>query len=79
MNEPAWQTRVPTAGKAALRFLAGLGTLSVLPEMAWGHAIVQRYELPVPLWYYLAGAGLVVALTFVLLATLRKEAVPAPP
>lgn len=79
MNEPAWQTRFRTAGKAAFAFFAGLGTLSVLPGEAWAHAIVQRYDLPVPLWYYLAGAGLVVALTFVLLATLRREAPPAPP
>ncbi len=79
MNEPAWETRSRPSGKAAGAFLAGLVTLSALPEEAWAHAIVQRYDLPVPLWYYLAGAGLVVALTFVLLVTLRKEAAPAPP
>ncbi len=80
MNEPMrQQTRIPTVGKAAWALLAGLGTLSMSPEGAWAHAIVQRYDLPVPLWYYLAGAGLVVALTFVLLVTLRKEAAPAPP
>ena len=76
MNEPALQKRL---GKAACAFLAGLGTLSLRPEGAWAHAIVQRYDLPVPLWYYLAGAGVVVALTFVLLVTLRGKAAPAPP
>ena len=65
--------------RAALAFLPGLGILSLLPDAAWGHAIVQRYDLPVPLWYYLAGAGLVVALTFVVLAVFRKDAAPAPP
>ena len=62
--------------------LAALGALTTLPALAgpaWGHANVQRYALPVPLWYYLAGAGLVVVLTFVLLATFRKDAAPAPP
>ncbi len=79
MSEPARQTRVSTAGKAACAFLAGVGTLPVLPDAASAHAIVQRYDLPVPLWYYLAGAGLVVGLTFVLLVTLRKDTAPAPP
>ena len=41
--------------------------------------MVQRYDLPVPLWYYLTGAGLVVALTFVVLVTFRKDGAPAPP
>ena len=70
---------VPQAGRAALAFLPGMGILSVLPDVAWGHAMVQRYDLPVPLWYYLAGAGLVVALTFVVLVAFRKDAGPAPP
>lgn len=66
-----------TAG--ALAALGAFATLPALAGPAWGHAIVQRYALPVPLWYYLAGAGLVVALTFVVLAAFRKNAVPAPP
>lgn len=59
--------------------LAGLGLLAALPDTAWAHAMVQRYDLPVPLWYYLTGAGLVVALTFVVLAAFRRDATPAPP
>ena len=70
---------VPQAGRAGLAFLTGLGILSVLPDAARAHAMVQRYDLPVPLWYYLAGAGLVVALTFVVLVAFRKDAGPAPP
>ena len=70
---------VSQAGRAGLAFFMGLGILSVLPDAAWGHAMVQRYDLPVPLWYYLAGAGLVVALTFVVLAAFHKDAAPAPP
>ena len=70
---------VSQAGRAAGAYLPSLGILSLLPDAAWGHAMVQRYDLPVPLWYYLAGAGLVVALTFVVLAAFRKDAAPAPP
>ena len=46
-----------TAGAVAAP--GALATLPALAGPAWGHAIVQRYALPVPLWYYLAGAGLV--------------------
>ncbi len=63
-------------GRAAL---FGPGVLCLLPDPAWAHAVVQRYALPVPLWYYLIGAGLVVALTFVVLMAFRKEGTPAPP
>ena len=34
---------VPQAGRAGLAFLTGLGILSLLPDVAWGHAMVQRY------------------------------------
>ena len=37
------------------------------------HAFVQRYDLPVPFWYYLVGAGVVVGFTFVMLAALRTN------
>jgi len=67
------------AAKTARAAVSGLGLLPLLPDAAWAHAVVQRYELPVPLWYYLTGAGLVVALTFVVLMAFRGEAAPAPP
>ena len=35
-----------------------------VPDASWAHAFGQRYDLPLPLGYYLAGAGLTVALTF---------------
>ena len=65
--------------RSARATLLGLGILPFLPEPAWSHAVVQRYDLPVPLWYYLAGAGLVVSLTFVVLIAFRTEGAPAPP
>ncbi|MCI0430527.1 MAG: hypothetical protein L0210_08320 [Rhodospirillales bacterium] len=37
------------------------------PDAAFAHALAERYELPVPLGYFLAAAGLVVALSFAML------------
>jgi hypothetical protein len=34
------------------------------PETAEAHAFAERYDLPLPLWHYLAGAGATVLLTF---------------
>ena len=71
---------VSQAGRAALASLPGSwGSFPRFPTWHGRHAMVQRYDLPVPLWYYLAGAGLVVALTFVVLVAFRKDAGPAPP
>jgi len=78
MHAPSYTIR-SAAGRTARATVLGLGTLPLLPDPAWAHAVVQRYDLPVPLWYYLAGAGLVVALTFVVLIAFRSEGVPAPP
>ncbi len=45
--------------------------LVLLPGSLYAHGFGQRYDLPLPLWLFLAGAGLVVALTFALLARQR--------
>lgn len=79
MNESAPHSGRSGTGKTARAAFSIFGLLSLLPDPAWAHAVVQRYELPVPLWYYLTGAGLVVALTFVVLIAFRGEAAPAPP
>lgn len=39
--------------------------LSAPVAPAWGHALGARYDLPLPLGLYLAGAGLAVALSFI--------------
>ncbi|MFQ5785451.1 MAG: hypothetical protein ACE5H8_11605 [Alphaproteobacteria bacterium] len=57
--------RNPAAGAAT--------AVSFLASPAWGHAFGQRYDLPVPLWLYLAGAGATVALTLALLALFVRE------
>jgi hypothetical protein len=38
--------------------------LASVPSHAAAHAFAQRYDLPLPLWHYLAGAGAAVALSF---------------
>lgn len=58
--------RARTAGNAG----AVAGTVAVaaagalVPARASAHAFAQRYDLPLPLGFYLAGAGLAVALSF---------------
>jgi hypothetical protein len=42
--------------------------LSMQPGKAWGHAFGERYDLPVPLGYFVVGAAAVVALSFVVAA-----------
>ncbi len=42
--------------------------ICAFPDAALAHALPDRYELPVPLDFYLGAAGLVVGLSFVLLA-----------
>ena len=40
--------------------------LLLLPSGANAHAFAQRYDLPLPLWHYLVGAGATVTLSFVI-------------
>jgi len=47
--------------------LAFAGVTGVLP--AFAHGTAERYDLPLPLGYYVAGSALVVALSFVVTAT----------
>ncbi|HSQ02722.1 MAG TPA: hypothetical protein VLN59_01730, partial [Burkholderiales bacterium] len=39
--------------------------LSIWPAAAWPHAFDERYDLPAPLAYFVAGATAAVALSFV--------------
>ena len=45
-----------------------LSIAGIVAERAHAHGVGTRYELPIPLWLYLAGAGLTVALSFGALA-----------
>jgi hypothetical protein len=47
--------------------------VTVLPSTAWAHGIGGRSDLPVPLEYFLVGAGVVLAVSFGALAILWPE------
>lgn len=49
---------------AALAAICGLG----LAGPAQAHGFGQRFDLPLPLWLYISGAGLTVALSFLVIA-----------
>jgi hypothetical protein len=59
------------------RLLAGAGAvvaLAATASPAAAHAIGGTYELPVPLWLYLAGAAIAVAASFVVTAVMQRAA-----
>jgi hypothetical protein len=66
---------------AAIRSGAIVAALSPLiwPATALAHGFAKRYDLPIPLWLYLAGAGATVAVSFVLLAVFVKDRLSAGP
>lgn len=53
------------------------GALALLSSQASAHAFAQRYDLPLPLWYYVVGAGAAVALSFVVAIIAGSESKPA--
>lgn len=56
-----------TMGRLCAAF-AGLVALLASHSQASAHAIAERYDLPVPLGFYVAGAAVVVAVTFFITA-----------
>lgn len=65
------------AGLASLIVLGALVTLAAaVPTAARAHALAPRYDLPLPLWHYLAGAAASVALSFVVVALARQPLRP---
>jgi hypothetical protein len=63
--------RAPRRSFGAPLAAAAVAGACGLPAPALAHAFAQRYDLPLPLWHYLAGAGAAVALSFVVVA--RRE------
>lgn len=59
-----------------LALALGLAIALGLPGATLGHAIGEVFTLPVPLWLYLAGAGLAVAASFVISALTIRPAGP---
>ena len=60
---------------AAIRSAAAVTGLflSSWPTAAMAHGFAKRYDLPIPLWLYLSGAGATVAVSFVLLAVFARD------
>ena len=52
--------------------------LAAMPGAAEAHAFAQRYDLPLPLWHYLAGAGAAVAASFLIAALVLRVRVAVP-
>ena len=50
-----------------------------LPASAWPHAFDERYDLPAPLAYFVAGATAAVGLSFVVAALFARRAPPVAP
>jgi hypothetical protein len=48
------------------------GAAAMAPGAALAHAFGERYELPVPVWLFVAGGALTVTLTFALLAAFAR-------
>jgi len=59
--------------RAIAALIAALGGVATAGR-AWAHGFGARYDLPIPLSLYLSGAGLTVAVTFVMLATFMRSA-----
>ncbi len=62
--------------RAFVRLVVAALTVAVVaaPSSAEAHAFAQRYDLPVPLWLYLTGAGAAVGLSFAAMALLFRGA-----
>jgi hypothetical protein len=61
-----------------LAFIAALA--AIVPAPAAAHGFGQRYDLPIPLSFYLFGASAAVAVTFVIVGLfVRERAAPHPP
>jgi hypothetical protein len=56
--------------------VAAVTATALSSSPALGHAIGGTFQLPVPLWLYLAGAAVAVAASFVVTAALRRRSAP---
>lgn len=58
----------PRSMSCLRRGLAGLLLAAAVPSPLNAHGFGQRYDLPIPLWLYLLGAGATVGLSFIVVA-----------
>src|SRR5438477_10393398 len=59
--------------RVAIVFAAALVALPALGGDAFAHALAQRYDLPLPLGYFLLASGAVVVVTFAILALFWRD------
>ena len=50
----------------------GIAAVVLTPATAYAHGFGERYDLPVPLWLYVTGAGAAVALSFVVIGLFMR-------
>jgi hypothetical protein len=60
--------------RAAAASIVAAAAILGLPGTAWSHAFGQRYDLPAPLGYFVAGAAAAVVLSFVVAAVFGRGA-----
>jgi hypothetical protein len=65
---------VTSARAVAMRACTSALVLSGLPANAWAHAFDDRYDLPAPLSYFVAGATAAVGVSFVIAALFMRRA-----
>jgi hypothetical protein len=66
-------------GCCAHRFAClAVAALASVPVSAWPHAFGERYDLPAPLGYFVAGAAAAVALSFVVTVLISRGTSPVP-
>ncbi len=75
-DRPAAPCGARPAGRAAC---FAVPVLASLPVTAWPHAFGERYDLPAPLAYFVAGAAATVALSFVVAALAARGVSRTPP
>ncbi len=56
----------------ACRFALAIGAI-VFSPMVVGHGFGQRYDLPVPLWLWVTGAGATIVLSFVIVGVFSRN------
>ena len=60
-------TRIALVGGAL-----GIAAVVLTPATAYAHGFGERYDLPVPLWLYVTGAGAAVALSFIVIGLFMR-------
>ncbi len=69
---PAGQASLPGVGRIALALATG-AAVALCAAPAAAHGFGQRFDLPLPLSFWVTGAGLSIVLSFVVMAIFVRE------